>query len=323
MRSCRRLSCTSIWLHELSTWLRRHETVVHAGEDDPQDDEDHDDDDDGDHPSSFRWLRLHCVPSVRHRREKTCGPIVSGCRCSILQADERSTSDIVILAAGLALVLGAALGGYAVVRARADGVPGRQVLAPVVMPTPSAAGETRRPSTSAGRSASPGARSLCSAGPPTARPCWRVCPCRRRRSYPTVVLVDEVREVDGVPWYRVWLAMRPNESRGWVRDGQMAFYTTASKIVIDLSQRELMVYRRGELLVLPRRRGAPRPRDSQRALHHPEAAAAGNGVYGVLQSVPAPRSPSSTGGLTVGSSPSTAPTNRGSSARPSATAACA
>ena len=126
---------------------------------------------------------------------------------------------------------------------------------------------------------------------------------------------------------RVWLAVPPNESRGWVRDGQMAFYTTASKIVIDLSQRELMVYRRGELLrTFPVAVGRPgletpsghffitqklRPPDPERR------------VWRARSSAPAPRSPSSTGGRTAGSSPSTAPTSRGSSARPSATAACA
>ncbi len=31
--------------------------------------------------------------------------------------------------------------------------------------------------------------------------------------------------------------MRPNGTQGWVPDGQLAFYTTTSKIVIDLSQR--------------------------------------------------------------------------------------
>ena len=63
--------------------------------------------------------------------------------------------------------------------------------------------------------------------------------------YPTVLLVDTVRTVDGEPWYRVWVPAPPNGTRGWVRDGQLAFYTTATKIVVDLSQRELTVYRRG------------------------------------------------------------------------------
>ena len=78
--------------------------------------------------------------------------------------------EILILAVGLALVLGAAAGGYAVVRARAEGAPGRQVWAPVAMPTPSATGSTRRRNTSAGRSASPGARSPSAGGRPMPHP---------------------------------------------------------------------------------------------------------------------------------------------------------
>ena len=104
--------------------------------------------------------------------------------------------------------------------------------------------------------------------------------------YPTVVLVDEIREVGGVPWYRVWLAVPPNESRGWVRDGQMAFYTTSSRIVIDLSRRKLMVYRRGELLrtfpVAVGRPGLETPTGHfyiTQKLRPPDP----NGVYGALQ----------------------------------------
>jgi lipoprotein-anchoring transpeptidase ErfK/SrfK len=104
--------------------------------------------------------------------------------------------------------------------------------------------------------------------------------------YPTVVLVDEVRDVDGVPWYKVWLAGPPNESRGWVRDGQMAFYSTTSRIVIDLSRRELMVYRRGELVrtfpVAVGRPGLETPTGHfyiTQKLRPPDP----SGVYGVLQ----------------------------------------
>jgi lipoprotein-anchoring transpeptidase ErfK/SrfK len=157
------------------------------------------------------------------------------------------TREIVILAVGLALVLGAALGGYAVVRARADGAPGRQVLAPVATPTPSASGGSpapqyerwtvgiaQRPIT-VRRRPSDGAPVIVRLG------------TRTSADYPTLVLVDSITQVDGVPWYKVWVAVRPNETRGWVRDGALAFYTTSAKIVIDLSRRKLMVYRRGEL----------------------------------------------------------------------------
>jgi len=194
--------------------------------------------------------------------------------------------DIVILSVGLALVLGAALGGYAVVRGRAHGARGGQVLAPVAMPPSSAAGGSpapqyerwtvgiaRRPITVRRR-------------PADDAPVLTRLPVQTPADYPTVVLVDEVREVDGVPWYRVWLAVPPNESRGWVRDGQMAFYTTTSKIVIDLSRRKLMVYRRGELLrtfpVAVGRPGLETPSGhfyvTQKLRPHDP-----NSVYGVLQ----------------------------------------
>lgn len=196
------------------------------------------------------------------------------------------TREIVILVVGLALVLSAALGGCALVRARAEGALGSQVLAPVIMPTPAASGAApapqyerwtvgiaRRPITVRRR-------------PSDSAPVLTRLPLRTPADYPTVVLIDKVREVDGVPWYRVWLAVPPNESRGWVRDGQMAFYTTASKIVIDLSRRKLFVYRRGELMgrfpVAVGRPGLETPSGHfyvTQKLRPPDP----NGVYGVLQ----------------------------------------
>ncbi|HEY5388225.1 MAG TPA: L,D-transpeptidase [Thermoleophilia bacterium] len=154
--------------------------------------------------------------------------------------------DIVILAVGLALVLGAALGGYAVVRARADGAVGGQVLAPVVMPTPAPSGapQPQYERWTVGKAT----------GPLTVlkRPAAGAAVLTRlgklnQNGYPTLVLVDTRREVAGQSWTRVWVAMPPNETRGWVRDAQLAYYTTSAKIVIDLSRRKLMVYRRGEL----------------------------------------------------------------------------
>ena len=69
-----------------------------------------------------------------------------------------------------------------------------------------------------------------------------------QNGYPTLVLVDSTKQVGGKVWYHVWLAMRPNESQGWVPEGKLAFYTTSAKITIDLSQRKLSVYRRGALV---------------------------------------------------------------------------
>ncbi len=157
------------------------------------------------------------------------------------------TRDFVILAVGLALVLGAAFAGYAVVRARAAGGGARQVLAPVVLPSsaPTGAAAPHYQRWTVGKAIGPVVvRRHPSAGAPVKARLARV----NQNGYPTLVLVDTVRQVGGVTWYRVYVAIRPNESRGWVREGQLAFYTTSARIVIDLSERRLMVYRRGELL---------------------------------------------------------------------------
>ena len=66
--------------------------------------------------------------------------------------------------------------------------------------------------------------------------------------FPAVFLVRSVRQVGDTTWYDVWLPIRPNESHGWVKEGSVAIYTTTAKIVIHLSQRRLLVYRRGLLV---------------------------------------------------------------------------
>ena len=160
----------------------------------------------------------------------------------------RRTRELILLAVALAIVLGAALGGYAVVRARAGGVEGRQALAPVKLPasaTPAATPAPQYERWTVGKATGPVVvRLRPSPGAPVKTRLGKV----NLNGYPTLVLVDSVRERHGVVWYRVYVAMRPNESRGWVREGQLAFYQTSARIVIDLSQRRLMVYKRGELL---------------------------------------------------------------------------
>jgi lipoprotein-anchoring transpeptidase ErfK/SrfK len=153
--------------------------------------------------------------------------------------------DILLFCAALAVVLGAALGGYAVVRARAAGGGGGQSLAPV--PTPSAlpttstdpaqqqrwmVGVATRPFT-AYRKPSRSAKVLAQ------------MPGFNSVGYPTVVLVDQTRDVGGQTWRKVWLDKAPNGTQGWVLDGPLALYPTTAKIVIDLSLRRLTVYRRG------------------------------------------------------------------------------
>jgi lipoprotein-anchoring transpeptidase ErfK/SrfK len=157
------------------------------------------------------------------------------------------TRDIVILAAGLAVVLAAALGGYAAVRARAEGSGARQVLAPVPQPTPGPSGSAapQYERWTVGKALGPVA---VYARPSTSAVVKTQLGRLNQNGYPNVVLVDKTRDVGGTVWYCVWLAMRPNESRGWIPEGRLAFYTTSAKITIDLSQRRLRVYRRGSLM---------------------------------------------------------------------------
>lgn len=151
-----------------------------------------------------------------------------------------------ILVVGMAVLLMAALGGYAVVRARAQGSGAHQTLAPVPLPSPSASTSVQ-PQYERWTVIKVVAPLRAYARPSTSSPVKMSLAKVNRNGYPTVVLVDSTREVKGRTWYRVWLAMRPNGTRGWIpqAEGKMAFYTTSAQIVIDLSERKLTVYRRG------------------------------------------------------------------------------
>ncbi len=189
------------------------------------------------------------------------------------------------LAFGLALVAALAVGGYALLQARAEGIPSRQALAPVPSASPSGRadnGVASAPHWIVGKAVRPFAvrRSPRNDARPLVR-LGRVNP----NGYPTLVLVDTTRDVDGVSWSRVWVAMRPNGSRGWVREGDLSFYTTTAKIEISLSQRLLRVYRRGEV------RGSFRVAVGRRGLETPTGfffvnqklrPASPDGPYGVL-----------------------------------------
>ena len=153
-----------------------------------------------------------------------------------------------MLAAGLVLVAVVALGGLAVVHARAAGGQQRQALAVVALPS-SAPSAGPAPQQTQRWMVGKALGSVVVRRRPSLSAPVKVTLGRANQSgYPTLVLVDTVRQVAGATWYRVYLAMRPNESRGWVREGQLAFFTTTAHIVIDLSQRRLMVYRGGQLL---------------------------------------------------------------------------
>jgi len=159
------------------------------------------------------------------------------------------TRDIVVLAAGLAVLLAAALGGYAAVRARAEGSGTSQVLAPVASPSPAPSGAAQ-PQYDRWTVIKVAEPVTVYAQPSTSSRAKTRLEKLNQNDYPNLVLVDSTKEVGGRLWYRVWLAMRPNGSRGWIpeAEGRLAFYTTSSKITIDLSERELSVYRRGALV---------------------------------------------------------------------------
>lgn len=79
-----------------------------------------------------------------------------------------------------------------------------------------------------------------------ARVLWRL-PVVNANGYPQLVLVEAVRDVGGVTWYRAAVAVRPNGSHGWIKEGSLALYQTVSRIDIDLKTRKLSVFVRGEL----------------------------------------------------------------------------
>jgi lipoprotein-anchoring transpeptidase ErfK/SrfK len=195
------------------------------------------------------------------------------------------TRDIVILVAGLAVLAAVAFGGYAAVRARAEGSGASQVLAPVpkVSPAPSGAVEPQYERWTVGVAQKPLTvyRRADKGAPVLTR-----LPMQTAADYPMVVLVDSVKTVGDRVWYRIWVPIRPNETRGWVQEGQLALYATTSKIVIDLSERKLSVYRRGALVgefpVAVGKPGLSTPTGSYyitQKLLPPDP----NGVYGVLQ----------------------------------------
>ncbi len=140
-----------------------------------------------------------------------------------------------------------ALGGYAVVRARAAGGGAAQDLAeapPVSSAAPGVGTAPQYERWVVGKATGP---VIVRRRPSSAAAVKTRLGVRNQNGYPTLVLVDRVKRVGDATWYLVYVAMRPNGSKGWVKEGSLAFYTTSAKIVIDLSERTLRTYRRGEL----------------------------------------------------------------------------
>lgn len=58
-----------------------------------------------------------------------------------------------------------------------------------------------------------------------------------------------VNKACGASWYRVKLPMRPNGAVGYVRPGEVSVERVFTRILIDLSERRLSLYRRGKLVL--------------------------------------------------------------------------
>ena len=154
--------------------------------------------------------------------------------------------NLIVLIAGLAVVAVVALGGCALIRVRADGGGAAQALAQILVPRPGPGGSpAARQSWTVGKATKP---FTVYRRPDVKAPVLTKLGKTNVNGYPTLVLVSSVRDVRGVTWYRVYVAMRPNESRGWVREGSLAFYITTSKIVIRLSTRRLSVVQNGAVV---------------------------------------------------------------------------
>ncbi len=70
--------------------------------------------------------------------------------------------------------------------------------------------------------------------------------------------VRGVKVVDGVRWVKVLIPVRPNGSQAWVRASDMTFRRLRVRVVVDLSDRRLYVYRKGRRIAsFPVAVGAP------------------------------------------------------------------
>ncbi len=146
--------------------------------------------------------------------------------------------------AGVALVALLLLAGAMAVRARAQGAAPRLPLAPVQV-TPASSPSPSWERWTVLRALRP---VVAYARPDTRSRVIARFGVVNANGFPSIFLVDRVREAGGRSWYRVWLPVRPNGTRGWVREGGVSFYTTSAKILVDLSERRLRVYRRGQLM---------------------------------------------------------------------------
>jgi L,D-transpeptidase catalytic domain len=118
----------------------------------------------------------------------------------------------------------------------------------------------------AGQAAPPRPDAEAGPGPPTPRLAWvgrllgpvtaRRAPRRSARARtvlqpfapftngPTSLLITRVTTVKGERWAELLLPIRPNGVRGWVPAGMLRIRSTPLRIVIDVSERRLTLFRR-------------------------------------------------------------------------------
>jgi lipoprotein-anchoring transpeptidase ErfK/SrfK len=77
----------------------------------------------------------------------------------------------------------------------------------------------------------------------TAKPKMVLQPVAPLADGPQVLLVTRSTVVGGKRWAEVLLPIRPNGSRGWVPAGVLRLNTTPFRIVIDVSERRLTVFK--------------------------------------------------------------------------------
>ena len=237
------------------------------------------------------------------------------------------TRDIIFLAAGLAVLLAAVIGGYPwcapAPQARARPSPWLRCASPT--PGASGAPAPQYERWTVGKAARPLIvyRRADGSSPvlDPARPCTRRTTTRWSCwSTPSSPQGDQV-------WYRIWVPVRPNETRGWIPEGQLALL---HDLVQDhhrpVGAQALRVPARGpgrQVQGGGRQAGPSTPTgfffiDAEAASRRTRT-----GRTACSSSASARSRPSSTTGRTAGRWVSTAPMSRGSSARRSATGACA
>jgi len=66
---------------------------------------------------------------------------------------------------------------------------------------------------------------------------------------PTQLLVTRTTVADGERWLEVLLPMRPNGVTGWIRADSTVLSTTSARVVIDLSEHRLTLYRANHVVL--------------------------------------------------------------------------